>query len=185
MGAGVLMFIDSFLPWFGISHQGLRQLERQRLGRRLPGSRSTLLVIAVAGIAAARIFAGAQLPAIGSGAVTWSFILGSASVVAALFVLLRWVTLPSTRSQDRALHRADPGSGPGGLRLPQHRRRGRKAALAEEHQRLIRHPKRPGGPPRAAFVCSGLMRRPVPARKLAGHDRLGLAAFHPVVDDRA
>lgn len=95
MGAGVLMFIDSFLPWFGITIRGFGSSNGSAWDAGFLGVVSTLLVIAVAGIAAARIFAGTQLPAIGSGAVTWSFILGSASVVAALFVLLRWVTLPS------------------------------------------------------------------------------------------
>ncbi len=98
MGAGALMFIDSFLPWYGVSFSG---------GGFTGGSASVsawhffgawfpmLLVLAVAGWTAARVFAGRTLPSIANGAVSWNFVAAAVSAVAALIILIRWVSYPS------------------------------------------------------------------------------------------
>jgi hypothetical protein len=99
MGAGVLMFIDSFLPWYGVTIKG---------ASGFPGGSASvsawhffgawfplLLVLAVAGVTASRVFGGRTLPPIANGAVSWNLIAGAVSTLAALIILIRWLTYPS------------------------------------------------------------------------------------------
>jgi hypothetical protein len=96
MGAGVLMFIDSFLPWYGVSVKGFG-------GGSVSGWHffwtwlSVLLVIAVAGSVAARVFANRTLPAV-AGGFSWGFITAAVSALVVLIILIRWVTYPSAPS---------------------------------------------------------------------------------------
>jgi hypothetical protein len=93
MGAGVLMFVDSLLPWYGASylgHSSGTSAWSVGIGAWFP----VLLVIAVAGVAAARVFAGRALPPIAGGVVGWNFLAAAVSVLAVIIILLRWVTYP-------------------------------------------------------------------------------------------
>jgi hypothetical protein len=94
MGAGVLMFIDSFLPWFGASFAGFSSTA-SGWSSGFGAWFSILLVVAVAGVTAARVFGGRAMPAVGGGAVSWNFITAAVSALAAIIILLRWVTFPS------------------------------------------------------------------------------------------
>ena len=94
IGAGVLMFVDSLLPWYGASYQG----HSSNTGAWSAGFGawfSVLLVIAVAGVAAARVFGGRSFPPIAGGVVSWNFLAAAVSVLALIIILLRWVTYPS------------------------------------------------------------------------------------------
>jgi hypothetical protein len=99
MGAGALMFIDSFLPWYGVSFKG---------GGGFTGASASvsawhfvgawfpmLLVLAVAGWTAARVFGGRTLPPVANGAVSWNLIAAAVSILAAVIILIRWLTYPS------------------------------------------------------------------------------------------
>jgi predicted negative regulator of RcsB-dependent stress response len=99
MGAGGLLFIDSFLPWWGVSFKGLDgfggasgSLSAWHFsGAWIP----VLLVLAVAGLTAFRVFGGQSLPSVANGAVTWNFITTAVSALAAFIILIRWLTYPS------------------------------------------------------------------------------------------
>jgi hypothetical protein len=92
MGAGVLIFIDSFLAWQGITIKGLTDITRNAWGAGFGAWFAMLIVVAVAGVTAARVFAGRSMPAVNNGAVSWTFITAAASALAAIIILLRWVT---------------------------------------------------------------------------------------------
>jgi hypothetical protein len=94
MGAGVLILIDSFLPWYGASFGGFSATV-SGWNAGFGAWFSILLVIAVAGVTAARVFAGRSLPSVGGGAVSWTFLTAAVSAVAFIIMLLRWVTFPS------------------------------------------------------------------------------------------
>jgi hypothetical protein len=93
MGAGVLIFIDSFLPWWGAKHTGLADASGWNAG--FGAWFSIILLIAVAGVTAARVFGGRSMPAVGGGAVSWTFLTAAVSALAAIIILLRWLTFPS------------------------------------------------------------------------------------------
>jgi len=99
MGAGAVMFIDSFLPWWGFNIKGVG-------GGSVSGWHffwtwlSILLVIAVAGVAAARIFAGRSMPAVAGGAVSTNFITAAVSLLVVVILLIRWLTYPSAAGID-------------------------------------------------------------------------------------
>ncbi len=99
MGAGALMFINSFLPWYGVTFHGAAGFAGGSasvsawhfVGAWFP----MLLVVAVGGVTAARVFGGRALPTVANGAVGWGFITAAVSLIAAIIILLRWVTYPS------------------------------------------------------------------------------------------
>ncbi len=94
MGAGVLMFIDSFLPWYGVDFHGIG-------GGTLSGWHffwnwlSIILVVAIAGAVAARVFANRALPPVAGGAYSWNLILAALGVLIVIILLIRWLTYPS------------------------------------------------------------------------------------------
>jgi hypothetical protein len=94
MGAGVLMFIDSFLPWYGVSVKGFG-------GGTLSGWHffwnwlSIILVIAIAGAVAARVFANRALPPVAGGNYSWNLIQAALGVLIVVILLIRWLTYPS------------------------------------------------------------------------------------------
>ncbi len=92
MGAGVLMFIDSFLPWYGTKFLGFRDVTVSGWSAGFGAWFSILLVIAVAGVVATRVFAGRAMPAVGNGSVSWTFITAAVSLLATLIILIRWLT---------------------------------------------------------------------------------------------
>ena len=94
MGAGALMFIDSFLPWYGIKIAHFPGSNASGWSAGFGAWFSVLLVVAVAGVVAARVFGGRAMPPVAGGSVSWPLILGGVSVLAVLIILLRWVTFP-------------------------------------------------------------------------------------------
>jgi hypothetical protein len=99
MGAGVLMFVDSFFPLFGIG-----PYHDNSWNGGFTAIVPLLLMLAVAGLAASRVFRNVTLPPVANGAVSWTFIGASASALAFLFVLLRWVTIPQYTSAKVGLY---------------------------------------------------------------------------------
>jgi hypothetical protein len=97
MGAGALMFIDSFLPWYGASFLGISR-SSGAWNSGLGAWFSVLLVMVVAGSIAGRVFAGRRMPVVGNGAVSWNVINIALSVLAFVIILLRWVTYPDAPS---------------------------------------------------------------------------------------
>ena len=89
------MFIVSFLPWYGASFLGHSD-SVSAWSAGFGAWFSCLLVLAVGAVVAVRVFGGRPLPTIGNGSVSWSFILTAVSILAALIVLLRWLTYPSS-----------------------------------------------------------------------------------------
>jgi hypothetical protein len=100
MGAGVLMFVDSFLPWYGVSVKGYGSASSSGWNSGFGAWFSIILVLAVAGLAAARVFGGRSMPAVANGQFSWTLITAVVSVIAAIIILLRWVTYPSATGVD-------------------------------------------------------------------------------------
>jgi hypothetical protein len=88
---GAVVLIASFLPWWGVS-SGPFHSSVSGWGTGF-GVIAILLGIAVGAAVAARVFGGAQLPA--AGTVGPSLLLAGGAIIAALIILLRWVTIPS------------------------------------------------------------------------------------------
>jgi hypothetical protein len=92
MGAGVLMFVDSFLPWNGTKFLGVHDVTVSGWSAGFGSWFSIILVLAVAGVTAARVFGGRTMPTVANGQFTWTFITAAVSALAALIVLIRWLT---------------------------------------------------------------------------------------------
>lgn len=93
MVAGVLMFIDSFLPWYGASFLGATNnvsAWSAGFGAWFP----VLLVMVISASVGGNVFAGRSMPRIGSGAVSWELVNVAAAAIAVIIILLRWVTYP-------------------------------------------------------------------------------------------
>jgi hypothetical protein len=99
IGAGVLMFVDSFFPLYGIG-----PYHDNSWNGGFTAILPLLLVLAVAGLAAARVFRSVALPPVAGGAVSWTFVSAAASALAVLFILLRWVTIPQYTSAKVGLY---------------------------------------------------------------------------------
>ena len=93
MGAGVLMIVDSFLPWWGAKHSSLANRSGWNAG--FGAWFSILLVIAVAVVAAVRVFGGRAMPPVANGAVSWTLLTAAVSALAVVIILLRWLTFQS------------------------------------------------------------------------------------------
>jgi hypothetical protein len=89
MGTGALMFVDSFFPLFGVG-----PFSDNSWNGGFLGIMPLLLMLAVGGVTAVRVFGGRAMPTVGGGSLTWTFLTAAASVLAAVLVLLRWVTIP-------------------------------------------------------------------------------------------
>ena|SRR5437763_2738502 len=103
LASGVLVFIASFLPWYGVSYSF------KFAGVNSSGSASInawhsyatlglLLMLAATVVTAVMLLSSASLPTL---PVSWNFVATTASMVGALLVLIRSLNLPSA-------------SGPGG-----------------------------------------------------------------------
>jgi hypothetical protein len=97
LGAGVLVFIASFLPWYGVSYN------LSFAGVKSSGSASInawhsyatlglLLILAATVVAAVMVFAADSLPEM---PVSWNVVVMGLSVVGALLVVIRSLNLPS------------------------------------------------------------------------------------------
>ena len=94
ISAGIVMFIVSFFPWYGVSVKGFSGASASGWNSGFGAWFSVLLVIAVAGAAAARVFGNKTLPSVAGGAVSPALIAAGVSVIAVIIILLRWVTYP-------------------------------------------------------------------------------------------
>ncbi|EIV94062.1 hypothetical protein [Frankia sp. QA3] len=96
---GLLMFIVSFLPWYSVSYSFFgRGTKAHENGWGL-GFNSwfpVLLVLAVAGLLAARLFANLRIPDVGPVSALW--ILPGVSAFATLLLLIRWIRFPDVPS---------------------------------------------------------------------------------------
>lgn len=97
LGAGVLVFIASFLPWYGVSYN------LSFAGVKSSGSASInawhsyatlglLLILAATIIAAVMVLSANTLPELG---VSWNVVVMGLSVAGALLVVIRSLNLPS------------------------------------------------------------------------------------------
>lgn len=93
IGAGILMLIDSFLPWYGVGFQGFGSVSIKGWSAGFLSWFSILLVLAAAGIAAAKVFAG-QVVRAGSQ-VGPALLLLILSGLATVLLLLRLITQSS------------------------------------------------------------------------------------------
>jgi len=99
LGAGLLAFIFSFLPWYGVkigSSSASANAWNMGFGAWFP----VLLCMAIAGVVAAQVFAGVRLPALGP--VQPALALVGAGGLAVLVILLRWVTYKRPDGGDTA-----------------------------------------------------------------------------------
>ena len=92
-GTGIVMLIDSLLPWRGYDANGWHPTYTAFQSGFWPFL-AVLIVVLIAGTSATRTWAATGSGGIGSGQLTWNalFLLGDA--VAALLILLFWATLP-------------------------------------------------------------------------------------------
>ncbi len=93
-GAGVVMLIDSLLPWYGYDAKGWHPT--------YDGFQSGFLafiplviVVVIAGTSATRAWTGSQLGTVGGTSVSWDAVFLAADLLAAVLVVAFWATLPS------------------------------------------------------------------------------------------
>jgi hypothetical protein len=93
LGAGLLAFIASFLPWYSISGTGILGAISYSLNAWSLGFAAwfpVLLVVAGAGLLLAQQL-GANVPAVKPG---WPLVLLGASVLSLIIIVIRWLSLP-------------------------------------------------------------------------------------------
>lgn len=88
IGAGIVVFIASFLPYWGVSAGPFTSSTNAWTGYATFG---LLLLFIAAGIAAARVFGGASLPKLPLGA---NLIVAGLAAIGTLLVILRGFTYP-------------------------------------------------------------------------------------------
>jgi hypothetical protein len=93
-GAGVVMLIDSLLPWRGYDANGWHPTYSAFQSGFWPFI-AVVIVVLVAGTAATRAWAASESAGIGSGQLTWNALFLLADAAAFLLILLFWATLPS------------------------------------------------------------------------------------------
>jgi hypothetical protein len=97
MGVGVLAFIDSFLPWWGVDFKGLGGGSVSAwhfVGAWFP----VVLMMAVAMLVVGKVFNGRSMGQIGTSPVSWNLVSVAVAAIAAIIILLRWVTYPGGHS---------------------------------------------------------------------------------------
>ncbi|MCM3882926.1 hypothetical protein [Frankia sp. R82] len=95
IAASAVMFIVSFLPWYSVKFSFFgsgRTAHENAWGLGFNSWFPVLLVLAVGGVLAARLFAGLRVPDLGPVAVVW--VLPAVSLLAFLLLLLRWIRFP-------------------------------------------------------------------------------------------
>ncbi len=93
-GAGIVMLVDSLLPWRGYDANGWHPTYSAFQSGFWPFL-SVLIVVLVARTAGTRAWAASKSTGIGSGQLTWNALFLLGDVAAGLLVLLFWATLPS------------------------------------------------------------------------------------------
>jgi hypothetical protein len=93
-GAGLLMLIDSLLPWYGYDANGWHPTFIAYQAGFLAFF-PLLIVVLIAGSVATRAWSGTGLTRVGSGELTWNLVFLIGDAVAFLFIVLRWATLPN------------------------------------------------------------------------------------------
>jgi hypothetical protein len=93
MGAGVAVFVFSLLPYWGFSYnvKGLGGGSASITAWHGMALLGVLLLLAAAGIVAARVFAGVTLPAAPIG---WHVIVAGVAAIGTLLVIIRGLTYP-------------------------------------------------------------------------------------------
>jgi len=97
LGAGVLVFIASFLPWYGVSYNlnfaGIKSSGSASINAwHSYATLGLLLLLAATVVAAVTLLAAESLPEI---PVSWNVVVMGLSVVGALLVVIRSLNLPS------------------------------------------------------------------------------------------
>ena len=93
-GAGVVMLLDSLLPWYGYDAPGWHPTYdgfQSGFLAFIP----LLIVVLIGGTSATRVWTGADLGPVGATSLGWDAVFLLADAVAAVLVVLFWVTLPS------------------------------------------------------------------------------------------
>jgi hypothetical protein len=93
--AGVVVFVAAFLPWYGWRAGGRYVLDYDAWSGGVFSVLAVLLCLFAGAAAAARVFTGMRLPALGPAGP--GFLLMVAPAVSVLLVGIRWVTAPDGR----------------------------------------------------------------------------------------
>jgi hypothetical protein len=91
LGAALVAFIATFLPFDGIHIHGIGGNESAWNG--IAGVLGSLAVVAAAAVIAVLVFARANLPVL---KVTWNFLVAALAGFAALMFIIHWIALPSS-----------------------------------------------------------------------------------------
>jgi hypothetical protein len=94
MGAGAAALLFSFLPYWGVSYKlaGVGGTSASVTAWHSYAFLGVLLLVAAAGVVAARVFGGVTLP---EAPVGWHVIVAAAAVLGAVLVILRGLTIGS------------------------------------------------------------------------------------------
>ncbi|WP_235826229.1 hypothetical protein [Candidatus Frankia alpina] len=95
IASGAVMFIVGFLPWYSVSYSFFgrsTKVHENGWGLGFNSWFPVLLVLAVAGLLVARLFASLRIPDVGPVSALW--ILPGASAFASLLLLIRWIRFP-------------------------------------------------------------------------------------------
>ncbi|WP_261566625.1 hypothetical protein [Frankia gtarii] len=95
IASGLVMFIVGFLPWYSVSYSFFgrsTKVHENGWGLGFNSWFPVLLVLAVAGVLVARLFADLRIPDVGPVSALW--ILPGASAFASLLLLIRWIRFP-------------------------------------------------------------------------------------------
>lgn len=95
IASGAVMFIVGFLPWYSVSYSFFgrsTKVHENGWGLGFNSWFPVLLVLAVAGLLVARLFANLRIPDVGPVSALW--IMPGASAFASLLLLIRWIRFP-------------------------------------------------------------------------------------------
>jgi hypothetical protein len=93
-GAGIVMLVNSLLPWYGYDANGWHPTYDGFQSGFL-AFLALVVVVVIAGTSATRAWTGTQLPAVAGTALTWDAVFVIADALALLLVVIFWATLPS------------------------------------------------------------------------------------------
>jgi hypothetical protein len=93
-GAGVVMLVDSLLPWYGYDASGWHPTYDGFQSGFL-AFLALVIVVLIAGTAATRAWTGTELGNVGSTSVRWDAVFLAADALALVLVAAFWATMPS------------------------------------------------------------------------------------------